>query len=59
MMVIKFKAMSKLKIVAWIKGGLKKKSKKRRMNMRFRLKDHLPKSPSSNSKRPPCQLHSQ
>jgi hypothetical protein len=40
MMVIKFNTMSRVKMVAWIKGDMKKKSKRRRMNGKFMLKDY-------------------
>jgi hypothetical protein len=37
---IKFKTMSQLKMMAWIKGDMKL-GNTRRMNKRFRIKDHL------------------
>jgi hypothetical protein len=39
LMMIEFKTMSKIKIMAWIKGEMKMNNT-RRINRRFRLQDH-------------------
>jgi hypothetical protein len=52
-MVIKFKTMSKLKMVAWIKGDMIKKNKKRGQTEDSSPKTTTPKGPLSNTNRPP------
>jgi hypothetical protein len=54
---MKIKMMSHLFRRTLIKGEMKM-IKARKMIKKFRIKDHHTKSPPSNSKRSPCQLHS-